>query len=96
MIGTVGIREAAGARVREIVATVKGCPTEEVRLESTLEETFGDDSLDLLHFVFELERRFDVRSGTYVSHLTLAETLREAGRESLAEFAARVIDGRPV
>ena len=46
-------------RVRRVVAKYKGCPIEEVTVESTF-EGLGLDSLDGMNLLFELETEFGI------------------------------------
>jgi acyl carrier protein len=79
--------------VRGIVSDVKGCEPSSVRLDAKLMAEMGDDSLDLLHFCFQLERAFDVQIGE-VSRTGIEQMLREDPQVSIRDFVDEILEPR--
>ena len=77
--------------VREIVSEVRGVDADRVKLDSRLMEELGDDSLDLLHFVFRLERAFGIKVGE-VSRVGLEKMLHADPELTIRRFVRRLVD----
>jgi acyl carrier protein len=67
-------------KVAETVADAVGCETEKVKLESSLIEDLGAESIDFVDIVFRLQRLFKVK----IPHGKIVEQAR--GSLSEAEF----------
>lgn len=53
-------REEIESGVREVIASVTGLKTDEVKLDDLMKEDIGCDSIDCVEIVMELEKEFDI------------------------------------
>lgn len=53
-------REEIESGVREVIASVMGLETDEVKNDELMKEDIGCDSIDCVEIVMELEKKFDI------------------------------------
>ena len=53
-------REEIESGVREVIASVMGLETDEVKNDELMKEDIGCDSIDCVEIVIELEKEFDI------------------------------------
>lgn len=53
-------REDIESGVREVIASVTGLKTDEVKLDDLMKEDIGCDSIDCVEIVMELEKEYDI------------------------------------
>lgn len=53
-------REEIESGVREVIASVTGLKTDEVKLDDLMKEDIGCDSIDCVEIVMELEKEFGI------------------------------------
>ena len=54
-------REEIESGVREVIASVTGLKTDEVKNDDLMKEDIGCDSIDCVEIVIDLERKFGIR-----------------------------------
>lgn len=90
MQNAVALQTRGSRSLQQIVAEIAGVEEREVRLDGGLVEQLGDDSLDLLQFLFEVERVFHIRARE-LSLSSLESLLRDRPDVSIREFVGRLI-----
>jgi acyl carrier protein len=90
MQNAVALQTRGSRSLQQIVAEIAGVEEHEVHLDGGLVEQLGDDSLDLLQFLFEVEKVFRVHARE-LSLSSLESLLRDRPGVSIREFVARLI-----